>query len=167
MNRKYFHRLPENICRAYEVAETAKFDFILVDLTINQYFKGMFDSNKYLTEIPPPEFNQLLYIQDKSPDINYIFHATGRELLTEVEKRIDKYKIGFEQPFHILSESIKSDNACFSMLKKAVKVFDASFIQIHNCMYLSQAIAALDKAKKIQSNHIAEAIQYSMQNNES
>jgi hypothetical protein len=153
---KNFDYLPETIRRACEVAETAGFTFVLVDLTERAFYKGM--TEWYSEAMLAPQLNVMQHIQRERPGISCL-DSGGREPIKTVEERINQAKPYVRTSINLMKE-VKKHDATFALFKKAYRNFHFSFIEAQNCLKLSEAIRALAGPASIQSHHMAEAIQY-------
>lgn len=143
-----------NLSRVYEIAK-------LGGLSI----KVVFDK-EYINGFNDYELIKAFYKDVKfCSDGDIIFELTAPEIsmypprknqfetLEDIEKRIEKAKA------NILPSEFLGDS-CYSLLKTAVKKLDFSLSDTEKVKEMAGIIAQLDGTKKIQVEHITEAVQY-------
>lgn len=153
--------LPEYVARKIEVAMYADYKFMLVDLTGNKIYKGLIHDEHYLNEIPEPEFQTLVCVMDDIPVGHSFFDTKNREDWDKITARIESAP-DYNSWVHMAYKNVKRDESALNMFEKAVRTFDASYLEQCNCLRLSSAICALDHADRIRGHHVAEAVQYAI-----
>jgi len=149
-----------DICRAFEISKIADFDFVLIDLTDNNFYANFFTIDRNLRS---PEVRQLQFVVDK-PQKHYLLNGKNRENWEEAYARWRTHNSIYRENCRHFSELYNTlhdeSPPGFDMLVKAFRVYDATFIEMINTLMLTEAIMISCGDNSLLTNHVSEAITY-------